>query len=255
MRTFIETLQYRNEPLFIFGIISLALALVFFIVSRFYDIEVMGTNAWYKPIKFALSIGIFSLTMAWFTYYLGQSRTITYYNWTVIILLGFEIAYIALQAGRGQLSHFNVSTPFYAALYIGMAVAATAVTLFTAYLGILFFLTEFPDLPDYYVWAIRIGIVLFVIFSLEGFVMGSQMSHTIGGPDGGEGIPFLNWSKKYGDPRVAHFVGMHALQVLPILSYYVLKNVKAVIAIGILYGLMAAYILIHALQGKIFYKL
>ncbi len=47
------------------------------------------------------------------------------FNWSVIILLGFEIAYIAFQA----ISHYNLTTPAYAKLYSLMAIAATLVTL------------------------------------------------------------------------------------------------------------------------------
>jgi hypothetical protein len=103
-------------------------------------------------------------------------------------------------------------------------------------------------------WAIRIGIIVFVIFSLEGFVMGSRMTHTIGGPDGESGIPVLNWSTKYGDPRIAHFIGMHALQVIPILSYHLLKSTRLTILIGIAYALLAVFTLVQALQGKPFIK-
>lgn len=136
-----------------------------------------------------------------------------------------------------------------------MAAAATLVTLWTAYLGILFFQKQFPQLPGYYLWSIRLGIFLFVVFSLEGFVMGSRLSHTIGGPDGNHGIPFLGWSLKFGDPRVAHFIGMHALQVLPILAFYIFRNVKLTIAAGLLYGLLAVWVLAQALAGKPFLRL
>lgn len=250
----LEILRQRNEALFIFGAVNLILAMLFLILSRTTNIEVAGTNAWYKPIKFALSIGIFSWTMAWFTGYLEPGRGTTIFNWAVILSLGFAILYIGLQAGRGQLSHFNISTPLYSGLYNLMAIAATTATLAAAYIGYRFFVGEFPELPVHYLWAIRIGILLFVIFSFEGFVMGSRLSHTIGGPDGGAGLPFLNWSRTFGDPRVAHFVGMHAMQVLPLLSFYVLKDVKLTFVAGGVYAALAVYVLVQALQAQPFLK-
>lgn len=255
MKNFIETLWLRNETLALFGALNLLAALAFFILSRTTHIEVAGVNAWYKPVKFALSIGIFSWTMGWYGVYLNEPGVMRVFNRVTILSLGFEILYIALQVGRGQLSHFNQSSPVYSLLYFLMAAAATLVTLWTAYLGILFFQKQFPQLPGYYLWSIRLGIFLFVVFSLEGFVMGSRLSHTIGGPDGNHGIPFLGWSLKFGDPRVAHFIGMHALQVLPILAFYIFRNVKLTIAAGLLYGLLAVWVLAQALAGKPFLRL
>ena len=254
MRYFIETLKFRNESLFLFGLICLLASIIFFVLAKTTSVEVMGVNAWYKPFKFALSTVFYAWAMAWFCYYLPSTFNVKLFNYTVIILLGFEIAYIAFQAGRGQLSHFNISSVLYATLYSLMGIAATLVTLYTAYVGVLFCTHLFPNLPNYYVWSIRIGIFIFVIFALEGFVMGSRMSQTIGGLDGNHGIPILNWSKKFGDPRIAHFIGMHALQVIPLISFYVLKNTKLTIALGVLYFALAVFTLVQALQGKSLFK-
>lgn len=251
MIEFINQLKSRNETLYYYGLLCLVLSIVFIVLTKFSNITVYNVSAWYKPFKFAFSTFLFAWAMAWYCYYLPHFN-ISLFNWSVIILLGFEIGYIALQAGRGQLSHYNISTPMYAALYSMMAIAATLVTLYTAYVGYLFFANEFPSLPAYYLWAIRLGILLFVVFSFEGFVMGSRLTHTIGGPDGGDSIPILNWSKRYGDPRIAHFIGMHALQVLPVLSFYFLKNTKATVVFAFIYGMLAVFTLVQALQGKSF---
>lgn len=249
MIQFIQQLKEKNDELFYFGLICLLLALMFLALTVVSNTQVNNVNAWIKPFKFAFSTWLYAWAIAWFCSYL-KSFNIQIFNWSVIILLGFEIVYIAIQAYRGQLSHFNLSTPFYSFLYGMMAMAASVVTLYTAYVGVLFFTQKFPDLPDYYLWSIRLGIFIFVIFSFEGFVMGSRLSHTIGGADGGPGLPMLNWSTRFGDPRIAHFIGMHALQILPLFSFYVLKNKTATIIVAILYCLLAASVLVQALNGN-----
>jgi hypothetical protein len=253
MIDFIQNLKTRNETLFYSGLICLALSILFLTLTKYTSTKVYNVNAWYKPFKFAFSTFLFAWSMAWYCYYLPDFN-IKLFNWSVIILLGFEIVYIAFQANKGQLSHYNISTPIYASLYSMMAIAATLVTLFTAYVGLLFFINTFPELPNYYIWAIRLGIVIFVIFSFEGFAMGSSLNHSVGALNDNSNWFIVGWSKTVGDLRVSHFIGMHALQVLPILSYYVLKNTKLTIGISVIYGLLALLTLIQALQGKPFIR-
>jgi hypothetical protein len=249
MINFIQQLKYRNETLFYYGLICFILALVFLILTKVTTTQVYNVNAFYKPFKFAFSTFLFSWSMAWYCHYLADFN-VSLFNWSVIILLSFEIIYIALQASKGQLSHYNISTPLYASLYSLMALAATLVTLYTAYVGILFFKNTFPQLPVYYLWSIRLAIIIFVIFSLEGFAMGSRLNHSVGALNDNSNWWILGWSKTAGDLRVSHFIGMHALQVLPFLSFYLLKNTKWTIGLSILYGLLALATLVQALKGK-----
>lgn len=246
---FFYTLRDRNPELFYFGAICLLAAICFLFLTKYSNVHVQGVNAWYKPFKFAFSTFLLSWAMGWFIHYLPDFNPSLWNKW-FIGLLAFEIVYIAIQAARGMQSHFNISTPVYSALYSMMALAASVVTVQVAYIAFLFFTKTIDGLPDYYLLAIKWSMVIFVIFAFEGFVMGSRLSHTIGGPDGGGGWFLLNWSKTFGDPRVAHFVGMHALQVLPVLSYYWLKNYTLTVIAIVSYAALALYTLYIALQGR-----
>jgi hypothetical protein len=223
------------------------------VLSKTTTTQVYGVNAWLKPFKFALSTFLFAWAMAWYCHYLVDFNQ-PLFNWSVILLLGFEIVYIAIMAGKGEISHYNVSSPLYASLFSMMALAATLVTLYTAFVGFLFFTQSFPQLPPHYLWAIRLSLLIFVVFSFEGFAMGSRMSHSVGTLNDNSNLWILGWSKTVGDLRVSHFIGMHALQVLPLLSYYVTKNTKGTVVIAILYGILAVFTLIQALQGKPFLR-
>ena len=128
---FIKELKIRNEALFYFGLCCLSLSILFIVLTKLTTTQIHGVNAWFKPFKFAVSIGLFAWTMAWYCHYLSNFNP-TPFNWTVIILFGFELAYITFQASKGQLSHFNFSTPLYAILYSLMGLSAVMVTLYTA---------------------------------------------------------------------------------------------------------------------------
>ncbi|MFK7936881.1 MAG: hypothetical protein AB8G22_25430 [Saprospiraceae bacterium] len=255
MEYFINTLQQRNESLFYFNIACVIGTLLCIILIWTTSVEVLGINAWIKPLKFFISTVVFVTAMAWYIGYLPAGRYLDYYAWTVILILGFELIYICWMAGTGELSHFNNRTPFHVFMFGLMGAAIGIMTIFTAYIGYQFFIHSFPDLPNYYVWAIRWGILLFVIFAFEGYLMGGNNAHTVGAADGGKGITFLNWSITHGDLRIAHFVGMHALQVLPILAFFVLKDTKLVFLATGIYAFVAGFVLWQALRGIPFFQL
>ena len=69
--------------------------------------------------------------------------------------------------------------------------------------------------PDF-VAAVVIGLVLtFVLGGGLGGYMSSQPGHSVGA-EGGH-VPMFGWNRSGGDLRVAHFMGIHAQQAIPIL--------------------------------------
>ncbi len=81
-------------------------------------------------------------------------------------------------------------------------------------------------------------------------MMASRLAHTVGAPDGGPGLAITNWSTGHGDLRVAHFLGMHALQLIPLFGYYVARRPRQVILLATGYFLLVTLLLAQALAGK-----
>ena len=160
----------------------------------------------------------------------------------------FENGLIILQSIRGTTSHFNVSSNLDGMIFSLMGIFIVLFTVTCILICISFFRQKQFSIPAAYVWGIRLGILFFIFFSLEGGMMLGLMKHTVGGPDGGPGLPLVNWSRDYGDLRIAHFAGIHALQALPLLGYYVARTKKQIIVLSFLYFVMVLLLFIQALK-------
>jgi hypothetical protein len=251
MTTFLSELKNRNELLYWFGLICLAGTVVCLLMTFISGKQVLGINAWIKPLKFFLSSVIFSWTMGWLMIYLQQPGKVTVYSWVVVLVLAFELVYIVWKASKGELSHFNISSSFNGLMFSLMGIAISIMTAWTGYITILFFIKSFPSLPQSYVWGIRLGLVLFVIFAFAGGIMAARLSHNVGGEmSASKGLPVLNWSKQFGDLRVAHFFGMHALQILPLIGFYISKTKSSIIIIAVVYFALVTASLLQAFNGK-----
>jgi hypothetical protein len=220
MKRWLSELYARNPVLATTGWFHWALVAVLILIYPFDSRTILGISPWIKPMKFASSIAIYVWTLGWYLHYLsGRKRLVRIISIGVSALMFGEMTLITLQAARGTTSHFNVATPLDAAIFATMGSMIGSNTVLVAVALILFFVTK-TEIPRAYLWGIRLGMIVFLLASVEGVFMVIHGSHTVGAPDGGPGLPFVNWSRQHGDLRVAHFVGMHALQVLPLIGYW-----------------------------------
>lgn len=250
MNTFLTILKRRNRVLYSFGWVCFGGFFLGALLSVTTTVQVLGINAFIKPMKFFLSTAIFSWTMAWFMHLLDRRRAVAVYSWMVVVAMLYELPVVTYQAALGKLSHFNTSSLVDAILFQSMGLVILVFTVWTAYIDYLFFTQKRFDAPAAYVWGIRLGLLLFVVFAFEGFLMAGRLSHTVGAADGGPGLPVTNWSVRNGDLRVAHFMGMHALQILPLFGYYLARKSRQVILLATLYWLLVSAVLVQALMGK-----
>lgn len=261
-----------SRPLVRTAALMAGLALVFAALLIVDPRLVDGAPAWLKPLKFAVSIGVYAVTFAWVLQSLpGWPRLTRVAASTTTWAFLTEVALIGLQAGRGTASHFNTSTVLDGAIFMVMGVAILAQTIAALAVTVALFRQPFADRAMG--WALRLGLAITVAGASTGGLMTSPTraqiahfdatgtmpragAHTVGGVDGGPGMPGTGWSATHGDVRVPHFLGLHAVQALPLVALLVARlrreraRVLAVVGAAASYGALFGLLLAQALAGE-----
>lgn len=217
----------RHGPLLALALAMAVLALVSTVGVLLDPRELLGAPVWAKPLKFSLSVLIYAVSLAWLLPLLERGHRLAWWAGTATaVLLGVEMVIIVGTAAAGVRSHFNVSSPLATALWSAMATSIAGAWVAALLVAALLFRARLGDRGR--TLAVRAGLLIALLGMALGFLMtiptdqqlagfeGVAGAHTVGGSDGGPGLPLVGWSTEAGDLRIPHFVGMHALQVLPL---------------------------------------
>jgi len=223
-----------------------------------------GVNVWIKPFKFELSTAVHMATLALFWPYLDsrfrQGRVLRAAAWIIAAIFVFEVGYIAYRASLAEASHFNDTTPTAALLYAAMGVAIVVVMAITVWIGVQLLRSQEGGISPTLRLSIGLGLILGTLLgTASGVAMSQHYSHWVGGTasDAG-GLPLFGWSRAGGDLRVAHFVGLHAMQGLPFIGWLTQRSSSGrvwVIAAALVWVGLSAAVFIQAWQGKPFLPL
>jgi hypothetical protein len=267
------TLRRASTPLTVTGFTMLGMLAVAIVGLVIDPRLVTGAPVWLKPAKFAASIAIYAFTLAWiFTFLEAWPRTRKVVGWTTAVVMFIEMAIISGQAFRGTTSHFNAATPLDMILFSVMGLAIVVQTVSSIAVAVALWRQSFADAA--LGWALRLGMTMTIIGAFAGGLMTAPTqeqlaaaragkglpisgAHTVGAPDGGAGLIGTGWSTEHGDLRVAHFVGLHALQVLPIVALLLtrrkvaqLVRVRLVMIAAASYSALFVILLVQALRAQ-----
>lgn len=178
---------------------------------------VTGPLSWRKPVAFGISFGLTTATLAWVAAYLPVRRGI---GWALSVVLcvstGYEVAWVSVQHTRGVPSHFNDTNALDLGLFIMGAVAvAAAILVIVAVTGAAFIRARAPAPMAL---AIRSGLVALLGAQAVGLWM---LLHGLSLLDG-DVTPLTRSMSTYGAAgamKFAHFVPMHAIQLLAVVAW------------------------------------
>ncbi len=257
MRTLLAESLRRHRVLATLALAHFALFVILVPAALVDTAQIQGISRWIKPMKFAMSISIFLMSMAWIlSVEENRRRAATMFGVVIGFAMTAEMLLVTMQAARGVRSHFNFASAFDKMVFDAMGLLILTNTLAMAAVLALFLFRQ-RNVSPVLLTGIRAGLFLFIVASFVGALIVQRGAHTVGAPDGGPGLPFVNWSTRTGDLRVAHFFGMHALQALPLLALFLeRKGVRSsqrwvrIVATALLIGTLG--LLFQALSGNPF---
>ena len=219
--------------------------------------KILGLNPWIKPIKFEISVIAFLLTVGLMLWALedGGARLKARLGWAFGLAMLVENSLIALQSARGVRSHMNYSTPLDGMIFALMGLMIVVNSIGVGWLLGLW-LRANARVEIAVVWGIRLGLLMLLVGSVEGVHMVLHGAHTVGAEDGSAGLPFVNWSTRYGDLRIAHFFALHALQLFPLAGmalaatrWKVRAQMTALVGFVVLYSAAVWWLFAEAMKG------
>jgi hypothetical protein len=171
-----------------------------------------------KPTTFGLSFGLTLINVTLIASFVSLSdRTRTLLVGVFAAACVLETFLVSMQAWRGVPSHFNMETPFDAAVAQTLAVGGFALVAVTVALTLSAFRSRTPSPPGL-LHAIRAGLVALVGAQVAGAVMIATGVRLVVGGNPGLAYASGGWLKP------VHAVLMHGILVLPLLAWAISKT-------------------------------
>ena len=234
----------RGSPLLWWSSVAMAIGMAFCFALTLIDPRMLaGANVWEKPAKFFLSLAVHGLTLAWaISLAQGKMRGVKIATWIFVLASWFELIYMVFRASRGEASHFNNTSAFAAIMYGLMGVGSLMLVASSAFAGWRLWQQRGGNAMRE---AASIGLMLgAVLGTIAGAYLASQTSHWIGGEQSdATGLGLFHWSTTGGDLRVAHFIGLHATQMLPLAGLSGKRLIVYGSAIVVIVATLATFIL------------
>jgi hypothetical protein len=219
IREFLLELRTKDNLLFRFGWL-LVCTLPAFVICAFLRGGFDAHTPWIKPMKFAISFATFVWTVSLFLSVLripAWKRRLV--RRAIVGSVSIEMLCLSAQAWRHVPTGSGTFADFL--IFQGTTAMVSLNTVITIWLLLVFSgnreRIKIADAAQ--VLAIRLGITVFLLGNAIGGFILARGTHTVGAPDGGPGLPFVGWSTIAGDLRISHFIGIHAIQIVPLFAF------------------------------------
>ena len=265
-RNQIQFLWTMNPAIFLMTLISIFALLVSAIALNLDPNLLAAESVWLKPFKFGMSLTLYGASLLLVSAYLKMSTALKRASILACAGAAVELAALFLHAFRSA-NYSSLNSPLDTALWLLIKLAIMPVA--SASIVMLVLLMRQKDLPPVLGSSLRWGLALAIAGFVPGLIMllPDSIQHIFSAHksltpvsmhSAVHTLPFPGWHTQSGDLRAAHFLGLHALQIMPLiaividrLAFLPILRRKILISIsGYSYFLLLLLLTWEALRGE-----
>jgi hypothetical protein len=235
---FVQALQQRNKWLhllgcfvFILGIISLGFLL--------FDIRVVdGISLWSMPFRLSIGSGVYIFTIAWLSYLLNNTRVRKVITAFIFLIFSCFLAIVFIQMINERIIFISRDTPFDQLMNQLSLVLFLFFLILQMWITTLFLKQKKNMHSQHFTWGVRMGFVVFTFFLsiLFAFFLFKDKNVYLEFLQFERGLPF--------EIQASFYLGLHSIQIIPLLSYYLFDQKKQVVFFSIGYVVLILVLMV-----------
>jgi hypothetical protein len=212
--------------------------------------QISGVYIWLAPFQIAMGSGVLLFTMAWLLHVINNKN---HRNWVSIIYLFAVLSVFilnAFHAVRGKTFNSLQQTPLDEFVNYLTILFCLIIFINQVIITGMIFLQKKNMHSQHYTWGIRSAMMVFSIFMLISLVIyfaGHKINPSLNVFDVFFGMAWGNQSIYL---KISYYLGLHSIQLIPLLSYYLFEKKKQVIVFSFAYITLIILLLFLGIFGK-----
>lgn len=235
--SFIQKLQERNKWLFLLGCFVFILGIISLGFLLFDIRDVDGISLWNLPFRLSVGSGLYIFTLAWLSYLINNTNVRKAITAFVFLIFSCFLSIVFIQMINDRIIFISNDTPFDLLMNQICLVLFLFFLILQIWITVIFYTQKKNMHSQHYTWGVRMGFIVFTFFLSVVFTIFLCKGKSV----------YLDLFQSHRglsfEIQTSFYLGLHSIQIIPLLSYYLFDQKKQVVFFSISYVVLILVLL------------
>lgn len=242
---FFQELQQRNKWLYFFGCFAMVVGIIILGFLLFDTRTYNGISLWILPFRFSIGSGIYIFSITWFSYLINNTNYRKAISFFIFLIFSCFLGIVITQLIKENIAFLSLETPFDLFMNQLGIVLLSSLLILQIWITSIFVRQKKNMHSQHYTWGVRMGFIVFTFFLSVVFTILLCKGKTVY-------LDIFQFHRGLSfEIQTAFYLGLHSIQIIPFLSYYLFDKKKQVVFFSVSY-LSLILILITSFLLKFF---